>query len=68
MYRPGVQSVDWQVMTLIASILTISAAIGPKLKNEDRVIIGPWLNKIVTKTAASRWDLQDDKSYTTANI
>ena len=68
MYRPGKQTVDWQAMTLIVSILTTTAALSPELNDNDRVVIGPWLNKIVTKTAASRWDRQDNKSYMAAYI
>ena len=68
MYRPGSQTVDWQAMTLIVSILTTTAAISPELNDDDRVVIGPWLNKIVTKTAASQWDRQDNKSYMAAYI
>ena len=68
MYRPGKQTVDWQAMTLIVSILTTTAALSPELNDNDRVAIGPWLNKIITKTAASRWDRQDNKSYMAAYI
>ena len=68
MYRPGKQTVDWQAMTLIVSILTTTAALSPELNDNDRVVIGPWLNRIVTKTAASRWDRQDNKSYMAAYI
>ena len=68
MYRPGKQTVDWQAMTLIVSILTTTAALSPELNDNDRVVIGPWLNKIITKTAASRWDRQDNKSYMAAYI
>ena len=68
MYRPGIQTVDWQAMTLIVSILTTTAALSPELNDNDRVVIGPWLNKIITKTAASRWDRQDNKSYMAAYI
>ena len=68
MYRAGSQTVDWQAMTLVVGILTTTAAIGPDLKDEDREIIGPWLNEIVKKVAANPFYRQDNKSYMSAYI
>ena len=65
----GNQPVDWQVMTLISSIVTTTAAMAPEFTPEDRALIGPWLNKLVRKVAASRWSArQDNKAYMTAYI
>ena len=66
MYRAGSPTVDWQAMTLVVGILTTTAAIGPDLKDEDREIIGPWLNEIVKKVAANPFYRQDNKSYMSA--
>ena len=68
MYRAGSPTVDWQAMTLVVGILTTTAAIGPDLKDEDREIIGPWLNEIVKKVAANPFYRQDNKSYMSAYI
>ena len=68
MYRAGSPTVDWQAMTLVVGILTTTTAIGPDLKDEEREIIGPWLNEIVKKVAANPFYRQDNKSYMSAYI
>lgn len=55
-------------MTLVVAILTTTAAIGPDLEDQDRVIVGSWLNKIVKKIAANKFYQQDNKSYMSAYI
>jgi hypothetical protein len=56
-------------MTLISSILTTTAAMAPEFTKEERIVIGPWLNRLVADVAASRWkDRADNKAYMTAYI
>jgi len=63
----GANPVDWQMMMLINSILTTTAAMGEELNTDERQIIGPWLNTLVQKVAKSRWkDRQDNKAYLTS--
>ena len=63
----GANPVDWQMMMLINSILTTTAAMGEELNADERQIIGPWLNTLVQKVAKSRWkDRQDNKAYLTS--
>ena len=65
----GNKPVDWQVMTLISAIVTTTAAMALEFTPEERALIGPWLNKLVGKVAASRWSArQDNKAYMTAYI
>ena len=65
----GSKPVDWQAMTLISAILTTTAAISPDLSDSDRSIIGPWLNRLVSKVASSHWkDRADNKAYFAAYI
>jgi hypothetical protein len=63
----GANPVDWQMMMLINSILTTTAAMGEELNADERKIIGTWLNTLVQKVAKSRWkDRQDNKAYLTS--
>lgn len=65
----GSRPVDWQVMTLINAILTATAAMAPEFTKEERIVIGPWLNRLVAEVAASHWkDREDNKAYMTAYI
>lgn len=65
----GSKPVDWQVMVLISSILTTTAALSSDLSDSDRVVIGPWLNQLVGKVASSHWtNRADNKAYMTAYI
>ena len=65
----GSKPVDWQAMVLISSILTTTAAISSDLSDADRLVIGPWLNRLVGKVASSHWkERADNKAYMTAYI
>jgi hypothetical protein len=65
----GKKPVDWQVMTLINAILTTTAAMAPEFTKEERIVIGPWLNRLVSEVAASSWrNRADNKAYFTAYI
>jgi hypothetical protein len=65
----GNKPVDWQVMTLINAILTTTAAMAPEFTKEERSVIGPWLNRLVSEVAASHWRSRaDNKAYMTAYI
>jgi hypothetical protein len=65
----GSQPVDWQVLTLISSIVATTASLAPEMTDEERATIGPWLNGLMTDVASSRWkDRQDNKAYMTAYI
>ena len=65
----GNKPVDWQAMTLVSAILTTTAAVSSDLSDSDRAIIGPWLNKLISKVASSRWkDRADNKAYFAAYI
>lgn len=60
----GSKPVDWQVITLINAILTTTASMATDFTNEERTIVGPWLNQLVKEVAASYWkDRQDNKTY-----
>ena len=60
----GAQPVDWHVMTSIGAILTSTALIADTLSSEERAVVGPWLNRLITETAASHWkDRSDNKAY-----
>jgi len=60
----GAKPVDWHVMTSIGAILTSTALIADTLSSEERAIVGPWLNRLVTETAASHWyQRSDNKAY-----
>ena len=60
----GAKPVDWHVMTSIGAILTSTAIIADTLSSEERAVVGPWLNRLVTETAASHWkDRSDNKAY-----
>lgn len=63
------QPVDWQVMTLISSIVATTASLATEMTAEERASVGPWLNGLVRDVASSRWDTrQDNKVYMTAYI
>lgn len=60
----GARPVDWQVMTAIGAILTSTAAIADTFNEQERMVVGPWLNGLMAKVAASHWkDRQDNKAY-----
>ena len=65
----GRKPVDWQMMMLINSILTTTAAIAENFSAEERQVIGPWLNNLIKKVAKSSWAArQDNKNYLTSYI
>ena len=46
-----------------------TAALSSDLSDADRLVIGPWLNRLVGKVASSHWkDRADNKAYMTAYI
>ncbi|MDG1109001.1 MAG: alginate lyase family protein [Burkholderiaceae bacterium] len=51
----GSKPVDWQVMTLIGSILTTTAVVGESFQVDERVKVGHWLNRLMWNVAQSRW-------------
>ena len=51
----GSRPVDWQVMTLIGSILTTTAVVGEGFQADERVKVGHWLNRLMWNVAQSRW-------------
>lgn len=60
----GAKPVDYQMMTAIMSMLSAAAEIAPSLSEDDRALIGPWLNDLVKQSAASYWkDRTDNKAY-----
>ena len=65
----GSKPVDYQMMVLINSILTTTAAIAENFNDSEREIVGPWLNNLIKKVAKSKWkDRQDNKAYQTSYI
>lgn len=65
----GTKPVDWQIMSLISSILVSASIIGPDLTPNERVLIGQWLNPLVRDVAKSSWrHRQDNKAYMAAYI
>ena len=65
----GRKPVDWLVMTLISSIVATTASLAPELSAEERTVIGPWLNALVSDVASSSWNQrQDNKAYMSAYI
>ena len=65
----GNQPVDWQVLTTIISIMTAVASVSETLSSDDRLIIGPWLQDLMTKVSSSYWkDRQDNKAYMVAYL
>lgn len=60
----GHKPVDWQMMTAIMSFATATGAVAETLTEEEKSVIGPWLNRLVAESANSRWkDRQDNKAY-----
>lgn len=61
----GDQPVDWQVMTLILSIVTATSEITDDLNPEETVIVGKWLRSLVSKVGQSKWGSgrSDNKEY-----
>lgn len=60
----GHKPVDWQVMTAIMSFVTAAGTIADTLGEDEKAIVGPWLNRLVAESADSRWkDRQDNKAY-----
>jgi hypothetical protein len=60
----GSRPVDWQVMTLIGAILYSTASVADQLNEDDRRLIGPWLNRLVKSIGSSYWmTRQDNKAY-----
>jgi hypothetical protein len=51
----GSKPVDWQVMTLIGSILTTTAVVGESFQADERVKVGHWLNRLMWNVGQSRW-------------
>ena len=66
----GDQPVDWQVMTLILSIVTATSEITDDLNPEETVIVGKWLRSLVSKVGQSKWGSgrSDNKEYLKAYI
>jgi hypothetical protein len=60
----GSKPVDYQMMSMILSVLSATAAVAPDFSADERAVVGPWLNDLVKQVAAGHWkDRQDNKAY-----
>ena len=58
------KTVDFQIAVILSHIVESVAALGPEINEEERKIIGPWLNGLIIKLATSDWGgRQDNKQY-----
>ena len=60
----GSRPVEYEVLVMVSRIVETVAALGPKIQEEERKIIGPWLHGLVKKAQKSKWlSRQDNKQY-----
>lgn len=58
------KTVDFQIAVILSHIVESVAALGPEISENERKIIGPWLDDLISKLAASDWGgRQDNKQY-----
>lgn len=65
----GKQPVDYQMAVTIGALVTATAALASEFTAEERAVVGPWLNDLVSQVAGSVWQFRyDNKPYMSAYI
>lgn len=60
----GKKPMEYEVAVIVSRLVETVGAFGPTLAEKDRLIIGPWLDKLVRKLQKSSWlSRQDNKQY-----
>jgi hypothetical protein len=60
----GRKPLGYEVIQIVSHIVETVAALGPAISQEERKVIGPWLDGLVRKVQKSTWSSrQDNKQY-----
>jgi hypothetical protein len=60
----GSRPVEYEVLVMISRIVETVAALGPAIQEDERNVVGPWLQGLVKKAEKSKWlSRQDNKQY-----
>ena len=62
--EPGRKFLDWQITTLIISLLTATGEVAEDFTPEERVIVGKWLNQLMIKVGQQQFQYSShNKEY-----